>query len=106
MINLTKKEMKTIFEILEKFVPDFEVWAFGSRIEGTKKKFSDLDLVIIGEKEIDIYTLGRLKEAFEDSDLPYSVDVIDWNRIPPEFRNIILKNYVVIKGKQIFHSGS
>ncbi len=47
---------------------------FGSRAKGTYKLGSDIDLALVGE-ELDIDTIGRLARAFEESSLPYQVDV-------------------------------
>ena len=33
--------------------------------------------------------LARLKEAFEDSDLPIQIDVLNWQEISQSFREII-----------------
>ena len=38
----------------------------------------------VGEGPLDWRTLGRLKEAFEESDLPMRVDVLDWHAISDE----------------------
>ena len=50
----------------------------------------------MGESPIDIPTLAKLREAFEDSDLPFSVDVSDWNAISENFRLEIDSNYVTL----------
>lgn len=86
-----------IKDILNKIIPDYEVWAFGSRVRGTPKKFSDLDLVIKSEHEISINTLGNLQQAFSDSALPFKVDLIDWSTTTENFRKIIRENYVVLQ---------
>lgn len=44
-----------------------------------------------------VNTLARLKEAFEDSDLPIQVDVLDWQEISQSFREIIAKDYAVLQ---------
>ncbi len=52
-----------------------------------------LDLAIVGDDKLDFDRLRLLKEAFEESDLPFRVDIIDWNDISPEFRAHIEKQY-------------
>jgi predicted nucleotidyltransferase len=44
--------LKMVCNILQKHVPSHEVWAFGSRINGKAKKYSDLDLAIISDQLI------------------------------------------------------
>ncbi len=83
-------------KILEDVIPGREVWAFGSRVKGTAKDTSDLDLAVIGDDPLDFRTLGTLRDLFSSSDLPYKVDVLDWSRIDPSFREIVQKDKIVI----------
>lgn len=89
MINVPQIHLATIKKILRKYLPDIEVRAFGSRIMGTAKKYSDLDLVLIGENSIDLKVLMQLKDDFEESDIPFRVEIIDWHRTAEEFKKII-----------------
>ena len=40
-----------------------------------------------------VNTLARLKKAFENSDLPIQVDVLDWQEISQSFREIIFSQF-------------
>jgi predicted nucleotidyltransferase len=97
MIDLTKEQLEILLTILEEFVPNCEVRVFGSRFLGTAKKFSDLDLALVGENKIDFQALSKIGEAFEESDLPFRVDVVDWHAITPEFQKVIDRGYEIIK---------
>ncbi|MDE2837968.1 MAG: restriction endonuclease subunit S [Chloroflexota bacterium] len=66
-----------------------KVWVFGSRANWTTKDSSDLDLAIEGEGKLSHHVLGALRDAFEDSTLPYTVDVVDLNRVGESFRQIV-----------------
>ena len=68
---------------------DVKVWVFGSRTNWTTKDSSDLDLALDGESKLSHKLLGALKGAFEDSTLPYTVDVVDLNQIGESFRQIV-----------------
>jgi len=83
--------------ILGEAVPDVEVWAFGSRVRGGSHAGSDLDLVLVGQAELDWRTLESVKDAFADSDLPFIVDVIDWHAVDDSFRRIIRESFVVLR---------
>ena len=96
-LDIRSDHLKIVHEILERIIPDKEVWVFGSRINGTAQETSDLDLVVIGESPLDFQTLGALRDAFSESNLPYKVDVVDWAKIGEKFRGIILKDKVVLK---------
>jgi len=100
MINVTESQMQIILRILDRYVPDSQVWAFGSRVKGNFKSYSDLDLVVISEDKMSITEFGELIEAFQESDLPFRVDVLDWHAISPEFRQVIKRKYEVLKVKK------
>jgi predicted nucleotidyltransferase len=79
-------------------LPGQQVWAFGSRVTGQQlKPFSDLDLVILGDGDIEDLTLARLQNAFEESDLPITIDLVVWKLLPQSLREQIEKNHIEIK---------
>ncbi len=96
MIDLNPNHLATVERILTEQVPECEVRAFGSRATWTSKDYSDLDLAIVGSGPLDWKTLGRLKEAFEESDLPIRVDVLDWHAISESFRDVIERDCVIL----------
>ena len=97
MIDLNPNHLATVERILAENVPECEARAFGSRATWTAKDYSDLDLAIVGAGPLDWRTLSRLKEAFEESDLPMRVDVLDWHDISESFRDVIERDYVVVQ---------
>ena len=96
MIDIKNKHLDLVKKILQEHVPGVPVWIFGSRIKGTAKTYSDLDLVIIDQHKMPIENYFKIKDAFEESTLPYRVDVLDWHRISPSFRQLIQQDYVSI----------
>ena len=100
MIDLRPDHLATVKGILAAHVPACEVRAFGSRATWTAKDYSDLDLAIAGADPLDRVTLGRLQEAFEESNLPMRVDVLDWHAISEGFRNVITQGYVVVQERE------
>ncbi|MDR1052187.1 MAG: nucleotidyltransferase domain-containing protein [Deltaproteobacteria bacterium] len=89
MIHVADAELKIIMDILKARAPEGEVWAFGSRRNGTHRKHSDLDLALVGRGRQPLAVIGNLKEAFIDSTLPYRVDVLDYHAVSSSFREII-----------------
>ncbi|HHB12296.1 MAG TPA: nucleotidyltransferase domain-containing protein [Chromatiales bacterium] len=85
MIDLPPSQLEEVRRILRRWVPDRRVAAFGSRVTGDARRYSDLDLVILGEEPLPLSTLFQLKDAFEESDLPIRVDVVDQARMAPDF---------------------
>lgn len=96
LLDIRPDHLKIVQDILQKCVPEREVWAFGSRAKWLAKEYSDLDLCILGKTPLSFRTLGLLEEAFEDSDLPYKVDVVDWATTSESFRQIIERDKVVV----------
>ncbi len=47
LIDIREDHWDIVQGILQKYVPQYEVWAFGSRAKWTAKQYSDLDLAII-----------------------------------------------------------
>ena len=86
MIDLAPAHLASVRAILLRNVPGVTVYAFGSRVSRRARKFSDLDLALLPEQALDWRVLARLREAFEESDLPITVDVIDWTQAGPEFK--------------------
>ncbi|RPI77673.1 MAG: nucleotidyltransferase domain-containing protein [Desulfobacteraceae bacterium] len=97
MIDILPEHLAIVKNILTEIVPDIEVFAFGSRVTGPAKKHSDLDLLLKGKGIIDKAVMRKLKIAFEDSDLPFRVDVLDWASTKPNFREMIEKHAIIIK---------
>ena len=89
-VDIRPDQLEIVRDILLKHLPaGVKVWVFGSRANWTTKDSSDLDLALGSESKLSHKVLGALKDAFEDSALPYTVDVVDLNRIGDSFRQIV-----------------
>lgn len=102
-IDITPEERAIVLRILNEIVPDREVRAFGSRVTGKAKPFSDLDLAIVGDEPLPLKTRAQLEEAFSESELPWKVDVLDWNLAEVEFQKIIQESGENILKEKMFH---
>lgn len=93
MIYVTENELEEIHKILKNF--PYEVYVFGSRVKGNYRKFSDLDLIVTSD--VSDVEKAELRELFEESNLPFEVDVISKNSISKEFWNKIEQDLVKIR---------
>ena len=84
-------------DILRTHVPQYDVWAFGSRATGTAKPYSDLDLAIITDHPLSLAVSAALADDFSESDLPYKVDIVDWAATGESFQRIIERHKVVVQ---------
>ena len=86
------KSEKAIRDIIFQFIDsnEYKVFIFGSRATGKASKFSDYDIGIIGNKPIEWGMLSLVDEAFEESDIPFKVDVVDFSLVSDKFRETAL----------------
>ncbi len=101
MIDLAPHHLETVRRILAEHMPDCEVRAFGSRAKWEGQDYSDLDLAVVCEDESNGQAIEHLKEAFENSDLPIRVDVLDWHAITEDFRKAIEADCVVVQAATV-----
>jgi predicted nucleotidyltransferase len=95
MLDLTPEQISTVRLITAEYLaPSTEIYAFGSRTNGKARQYSDLDLLIKSDNAIPYQTLTELENAFSESDLPFMIDIIDWQQISEEFRTAISKELV------------
>ena len=92
MKALETRHQKIIDDILGQYPYDFYV--FGSRAKGTHQKFSDIDLCAM--KVIPDIQKSQLHTAFEESNLPFKVDIIEWSKISDDFQRAIKDDFVKI----------
>lgn len=95
---LRDKDKETLLNIFLAFQVSFEVWAYGSRVQGTAHSGSDLDLVLRTQnlEKLPIDILLEIKENIQQSNIPIIVELFDWARLPESFhRNIEAQHEVL-----------
>ena len=94
---IREKDKQALHSIFSSVGCPLEVWAYGSRVNGTAHDASDLDLVIRqnGIPLISATTFMELTETIQESNIPILVDLKDWNRIPEYFYANIEQQYEV-----------
>ena len=97
-LHLRPKHRRILETLLREHLPDVEVWAYGSRVNGRGHDGSDLDLVLRGPKleEIPVGQLSDFEEAIRESTIPFLVEARDWARLPERFHREIERVYVVL----------
>ena len=97
LLDIRPDHLEIVRDILRRHVPQYAVWAFGSRAAWKAKPFSDLDLAIITPQPLSWSTSAALAEDFAESDLPFKVDIVDWTVTSAAFRKIIERDKVVLQ---------
>ncbi|MFQ5779285.1 MAG: restriction endonuclease subunit S [Nitrospiria bacterium] len=98
-IDITTSQRKTIVGLLKRYLPNVAVWAYGSRVKWTARPESDLDMVVFASPE-QKKQVSDMKEALEESDLPFRVDMFIWDEVPEQFRRNIEAEHVVLVERQ------
>lgn len=95
---LREKDKKALLSIFNTAQFPFEVWAYGSRVNGAAHSGSDLDLVIrsadLSKLPLDAYI--DLCEKIRDSQIPILVELRDWAMLPASFHKNIEAHYEVL----------
>lgn len=98
-IDITADQRKTILALLKRHLPNTTAWVYGSRVKWTARPQSDLDLVVFAKPEQE-RRVSELREAFEESNLPFRVDLFIWDAVPEQFRKEIEAEHVVLVEKE------
>jgi predicted nucleotidyltransferase len=88
MIDLPPSQLAQIQKLIAHHLPGANAFAFGSRVTGTARKHSDLDVAVERAAPLTWQELASLREALMESDLPIRVDVVDWAHCSPRFREL------------------
>jgi predicted nucleotidyltransferase len=67
-----------------------KAWVFGSRATGRARPYSDLDILISSAAPLDWRARADLQDAFEASNLPFRVDVVEEARLAPSLAPRVL----------------
>lgn len=100
MFGLEDRHLDFVLSVLKRNISDVDAkfYVFGSRAKGTNKKYSDIDIAVdLNGKKLDVSILGKILIEFQDSTLPFEVDVVDLNSIDEDFRNLIKNDLVILK---------
>jgi len=96
-IDLNPEHRAIVLSILREHLPTHaKVWVFGSRATGKARRVSDLDLAIDLEQPLPFDTEMALDTAFEDSDLPWTVDIVDMQSIKNGFRENVERDKICL----------
>ena len=95
-IILPPEQLRLVLDLTGKHLPGVEVWAYGSRVRGNPRRYSDLDLVAFTGSGQSAQA-DDLREAFEESDLPIRVDLFLWDELPDSFHRQIERQYAVLQ---------
>lgn len=94
--GLSQKSLSEVIGVFRNYMEIDEAKLFGSRAMGNFKNGSDIDIAILGDA-ISLSVILKLKNDFEESSLPYFVDIVNYNSISnPELKRHIDQNGITL----------
>lgn len=95
--GIKTKYKEKIIALISALVPDAKIYLFGSRACGDWRHSSDVDVCIDTGEQLEISTVGELKDIFTMATIPHTIDVVDFNFVSPAMKKMILKERIVWK---------
>ncbi len=93
VIDLDQEDYEILIRVLRKY--PYKFYAYGSRVKGKARKYSDLDIYC--KERMEDEDMMNLKWDLEESDITIKVDVLDPGVCSEEFRELIKEDLVEIK---------
>lgn len=95
--KLREKILSEVHTILSQYLcfSGVEFYLFGSWARGEERASSDIDIAVSYKQELMPGTLVELREAFEESTIPYHVEIVDLNKSDKSFRDKVLKEGIL-----------
>ena len=81
--GVSEKEEIIIKSILKNF--PYEFYYYGSRVSGNFTKGSDLDILLKNDKEIPYSEIEKIKTEFNESTIPYIVNISEYTKMDERF---------------------
>ena len=98
-LDITPSQYRELEQLLQQHLPDVVVWAYGSRVTFKARPASDLDLVVFASDK-QRRGVSDLRDALDESDLPFNVDVMVWDTMPEYFKPNIEQSYYIVQGHE------
>ena len=98
-LHLRASDLAQLRQLLAHYVPQAQVWAYGSRVTGQSHDTSDLDVVLRNPSDLKLplENFWDLKEAVQNSTMAILVDLHDWAHLPEAFHRNIEQAYVQLQ---------
>jgi predicted nucleotidyltransferase len=92
--GITPQEEQIIKQILSKY--PYEFYYYGSRVKGDYTKSSDLDILLKSSKSVDYIIPASIEREFNESKIPYIVNISEYDKMDKDFYKLIEKDLVKV----------
>ena len=96
--GLSDRTLDTLDLIFRKYPGIIQAVLYGSRARGNFRNGSDIDIALMTNGDFSNTDLSRIAGDFEDSDMPYLVDVLVYDKLS----NQNLKDHIDQAGKVLY----
>ena len=87
--GISQEQISKILKCIYLHEPHLKVFAFGSRVKGTARKYSDFDLALDAGHSLDLSVLIKIKNTLSETDLPIVIDIVDYYSLSPDFKALV-----------------
>lgn len=96
MTDPDREDLDRVKEIVFRYLAgrEAQVYLFGSRARGKARTASDIDIAIEAPEPLPPFLLAEMRDALEESTIPYNVDVVDLRTAGAALRAIVRKEGV------------
>ena len=100
-LYIEDRHLEMVREVIKIHYPNAKVVAYGSRVDGddrTAHEGSDLDLAVVDFGDSGLGgNISLLRDAFSKSNIPFLIDIFDYNKLPKNFKEEInKKNFLIL----------
>lgn len=89
--------IKILKSVLNKHLqPNCQAFIYGSRTQAKHRKYSDLDVGILGSSKIPSSTLINIQDDLSNSNIPYLTQVVDFSTVTDRFKSQALANIIYL----------
>ena len=88
--KLSKDLKRIVYDQID--IDKFKLFYFGSRVAGNHFERSDIDVGIEGSTPIDVHKLNNIKDKVEELPILYTIDIVDFSKVPKRFHTIASKH--------------
>lgn len=97
MNTIDESTQKKIITVLSALFPNAKIILFGSRARGTASEWSDIDLALDAQEKIDFIDIGEARDVLSALNIPYKIDIVDFQSVSPEMKKLIKDGGIIWK---------
>ncbi|MDI9407735.1 MAG: nucleotidyltransferase domain-containing protein [Candidatus Pacebacteria bacterium] len=96
-LQILPEDLIELKKQLQLHAPGVEVWAYGSRVHGMPRRWSDIDLAIVNPPKDKRFFMAILCDEIAEGPLMLRADIIDLNQVSADFRKTVEDHHIVIQ---------